>query len=456
MSQNSSSGGSPKLIGLKDPVKDKEVPCSGTVTVGRDPTSNTLPLTHPSISRKHARVYLEAGTWVVEDLNSSNGVYLNDTKVDRAKLKEGDVVKIGEVPFRFTLGLPPKAAAAPEAGFEPTLMMAPPPGVKPKPAELPTDFEGTVFGGQAPSFFVDAMKKESAASAETAKGGAPASAAKPVYAAPRTDELPNLFWLKIKSAVVIAAVVLVAIGGILLLVRSQGKKEAVKKALAETRQRFNDFIDESERKTLEDSDVPEAFAAQLKKLEVMQKEVAGKQEEFTGSAVEFTSKLQEFKEKISFLIFERKLRMAVLAKDKAGTEKLLQDLQAQGAEAQKALIPLTRHVVDYLLFLDAFPMGPERSEVSPNRKEVARLKKNLPDWKAECVNNKSNSMMMLGEFYKGLADKVEQNIELPLEQWKRFWDAVDLYEKAPAADKKKELERFRSSYPNVKLDKELP
>ena len=48
------------------------------------------------MSNYHARVYVEAGSLVVEDLNSLNGTFLNEIRVERAMLKDGDVILIGK------------------------------------------------------------------------------------------------------------------------------------------------------------------------------------------------------------------------------------------------------------------------------------------------------------------------------------------------------------------------
>jgi hypothetical protein len=74
----------------------KEVPL-GTrpVTMGRAP-DNDIPIDNLAVSNYHARVYVEAGSLVVEDLNSLNGTYLNDIRVERAMLKDGDSILIGK------------------------------------------------------------------------------------------------------------------------------------------------------------------------------------------------------------------------------------------------------------------------------------------------------------------------------------------------------------------------
>lgn len=53
------------------------------------------------VSRLHCR--LTAGEESVEavDLSSTNGTYLNDTRVDRAQLTSGDRLRVGRVEFRI-------------------------------------------------------------------------------------------------------------------------------------------------------------------------------------------------------------------------------------------------------------------------------------------------------------------------------------------------------------------
>src|SRR5258708_19378088 len=74
----------------------KEVPL-GTrpVTIGRAP-DNDIQIDNLAVSNYHARVYVEAGSLVIEDLNSLNGSFLNDIRVERAMLKVGDTILIGK------------------------------------------------------------------------------------------------------------------------------------------------------------------------------------------------------------------------------------------------------------------------------------------------------------------------------------------------------------------------
>lgn len=66
------------------------------VTIGRSPAC-TLSLDDDYASTDHARLYLHEGQWVVEDLHSTNGTYLDRTRVSRPTLVPfGMPVRIGK------------------------------------------------------------------------------------------------------------------------------------------------------------------------------------------------------------------------------------------------------------------------------------------------------------------------------------------------------------------------
>ena len=74
----------------------KEVSIGGKpVGIGRSP-DNDLPVDNLAVSNFHARVYFEAGRLVVEDLDSLNGTFVNDLRVERATLHDGDKIHIGK------------------------------------------------------------------------------------------------------------------------------------------------------------------------------------------------------------------------------------------------------------------------------------------------------------------------------------------------------------------------
>ncbi len=71
-------------------------------TIGRTP-DNDLSIDAESISRHHAVVLATDTSTVVEDLNSTNGVFVNDVRVTRHELRAGDVLTIGKASFRYVL-----------------------------------------------------------------------------------------------------------------------------------------------------------------------------------------------------------------------------------------------------------------------------------------------------------------------------------------------------------------
>ena len=75
---------------------------SEAITIGRQ-QGNTIQLTEKNVSRQHARLFPEQDGWVIEDLGSYNGVKVNNEVVDgRTKLREGDVVEIGDYHLAIT------------------------------------------------------------------------------------------------------------------------------------------------------------------------------------------------------------------------------------------------------------------------------------------------------------------------------------------------------------------
>ncbi|WP_196000893.1 FHA domain-containing protein [Clostridium sp. 1001271B_151109_B4] len=76
------------------------VPIRGIITLGRKP-ENTIVLTEPFVSGNHAKIYAKNNNLYVEDLNSTNGVYVNSEKIqEKYKLVADDEVKIGSAIFK--------------------------------------------------------------------------------------------------------------------------------------------------------------------------------------------------------------------------------------------------------------------------------------------------------------------------------------------------------------------
>ena len=106
----------PKLI-LKFDDRELSECAVGThaVTIGRLP-DNDLVIDNPAVSGRHARVYREGNHYVLEDLKSTNGTFVNDKPIARHTLLEGDRVLVGKHTLLFTQrgGEQAEEAAKPE------------------------------------------------------------------------------------------------------------------------------------------------------------------------------------------------------------------------------------------------------------------------------------------------------------------------------------------------------
>jgi pSer/pThr/pTyr-binding forkhead associated (FHA) protein len=84
---------------------------------GRHSSSDVrLPL--PDVSRRHCRFVREAGRWHVIDLDSLNGVFVNDALVRRAELRDGDVLRVGGFVFDVAYGPSDQTVAIDVGGAE--------------------------------------------------------------------------------------------------------------------------------------------------------------------------------------------------------------------------------------------------------------------------------------------------------------------------------------------------
>ncbi|HYH06540.1 MAG TPA: FHA domain-containing serine/threonine-protein kinase [Thermoanaerobaculia bacterium] len=85
------------LVNVKPEANEKHAITGDSVMVGRDRTCSIV-LAHPAVSRRHARITIGGQAPVLEDLQSANGTYVNDARVERATLKPGDIVRFGADP----------------------------------------------------------------------------------------------------------------------------------------------------------------------------------------------------------------------------------------------------------------------------------------------------------------------------------------------------------------------
>jgi two-component system cell cycle response regulator len=73
------------------------------VLIGRASTSD-IQLDMDNVSRNHALVTRTALGWVLRDLGSTNGTFVNEARVDERALKDGDQIRIGRAMLKFLRG----------------------------------------------------------------------------------------------------------------------------------------------------------------------------------------------------------------------------------------------------------------------------------------------------------------------------------------------------------------
>lgn len=76
---------------------------SDLTLVGRHPDSDIF-LDDVTVSRRHAEFYRQGGRFVVRDVGSLNGTYVNRERIEETDLHEGDEVQVGKFRLVFLLG----------------------------------------------------------------------------------------------------------------------------------------------------------------------------------------------------------------------------------------------------------------------------------------------------------------------------------------------------------------
>lgn len=71
--------------------------------IGRDPNCK-IHIANDTVSAQHSRLYFSDQHWWINDLNSTNGTFLNDEPIDRpCVLTENDTIAFGEVKFKVDI-----------------------------------------------------------------------------------------------------------------------------------------------------------------------------------------------------------------------------------------------------------------------------------------------------------------------------------------------------------------
>ena len=93
----------PRLAAISGKLKDTVIAMSeGPVLIGRQTGAN-LRIRNAAVSRRHALIEKDGDKYIIADLDSRNGTFVNDMPVKRCELHHGDRVQIGESQFFFLI-----------------------------------------------------------------------------------------------------------------------------------------------------------------------------------------------------------------------------------------------------------------------------------------------------------------------------------------------------------------
>lgn len=85
-----------KIILKFDAAVLKEIPLEkGSLSIGRSP-GNDVVIDNLAVSGHHAKLSLDQDHYVIEDMSSLNGTFVNNQRIRRSQLKNGDEILIGK------------------------------------------------------------------------------------------------------------------------------------------------------------------------------------------------------------------------------------------------------------------------------------------------------------------------------------------------------------------------
>lgn len=110
----------PRLVAIAGKLKGRVFDIAGPTILGRQ-EGVQVHIDDPKASREHAKVFKQGADICIVDLNSRNGTLVNDAKITKRVMHEGDEIVIGETRLRYESGAPAAApsAAAPATAKQP-------------------------------------------------------------------------------------------------------------------------------------------------------------------------------------------------------------------------------------------------------------------------------------------------------------------------------------------------
>ena len=115
----------PKFLLQFEGAVIKEIPVKDEIAVGRKP-DNDVVIDNPAVSGHHCKILRVGDSFFVEDLHSTNGVFLNAKKVVRSELQNNDIIGIAKHALKFIDDRPqPAPTAAKTSAADETMAISP-------------------------------------------------------------------------------------------------------------------------------------------------------------------------------------------------------------------------------------------------------------------------------------------------------------------------------------------
>ncbi|MFQ5544439.1 MAG: FHA domain-containing protein, partial [Acidiferrobacterales bacterium] len=97
----------------------------GDMKIGRRPDVD-ITIDSMAVSGEHANIFTIGDDSFIQDLGSTNGTFVNNKKISKHHLKDGDVIMIGKHTLNYTNDTQAEVAPAVTEGFAKTVIIAPP------------------------------------------------------------------------------------------------------------------------------------------------------------------------------------------------------------------------------------------------------------------------------------------------------------------------------------------
>jgi len=92
-----------KAAGTPVTLRLKETAHAAPITIGRDKAAD-IPVDDSKCSRIHCAIRYWDDIFILRDMHSSNGTFVNGNKIEVVQLHPGDVIKIGDTEIRVLSG----------------------------------------------------------------------------------------------------------------------------------------------------------------------------------------------------------------------------------------------------------------------------------------------------------------------------------------------------------------